>query len=176
MTKKNKKRLIIIFKIIIAIGLLALSNFLVRKTLIVNSPLFNIVSLCTIFAILIGFSLTIYTFGLSLITDIKDGLNQIKSLEDKKRDKLLAKLVDSFSEIKEDIWVIFISLVLVILFGVIKEFPNPFNFDIGSCKIPETAFMFLLIVAFYSMYDIMKALFHLSEIKLTLINYQKSKD
>jgi hypothetical protein len=131
--------------------------------------MFNFVNLFTYFGVLIGFSLTIYTFGLSMVTDIKSNIQKLEKLSEDKKDKMLISLLNGFSEIKEDIWLIFYSIIGVIYFGVAKEIINPFGWEVEKFMIPETINITLFITTTIAMFDIMRTLFNLSEINLALI-------
>jgi hypothetical protein len=155
--------------IIIAIG----SNLLVRKTDIGDLKLFETVSLFAYFGVLIGFALTIYTFGLSMVTDIKKELRSNTNFSEEKIEELLIKLANGFAEIKGDIWLIFWSIILILVFSVANIIENPFGWDLKEWEIPQTASVSLFIISTYSMYDIMKTLFNLSEIKLLLLKKGK---
>ena len=165
MTKRNR-HLIVILSITI---ILILSNLFVRETTVSEFPIFSFINLFTYFGVLLGFALTVYTFGLSMVTDIKTKIESLvdKSNEDKK--KLINKLISGFNEIKQDIWIIFFTIIGVIYFGIANEIENPFGWKIEKYKIPETIALTFFIVSTYSMFDIMKTLFNLAEINLELL-------
>lgn len=161
----NRKLLAILLIIIIA----AISNWIVRNSSISTFSMFNFVNLFTYFGVLIGFSLTIYTFGLSMVTDIKTNIEKLDKLSKEKKANMLTSLLSGFSEIKQDIWLIFYSIIGVIYFGVAKEIVNPFGWEVEKYMIPETINITLFITTTISMFDIMRTLFNLSEINLELI-------
>lgn len=170
-TKVRNKR--IIYATIFVCLTFAASNVLVRNTSILNFKILDPTSLLTYCGVLIGFALTVYTFGLSMIADIKKELITINDLSQDKKDIMLIKLVDGFQEIKEDIWIIFIAFILIIYFAIVLEIPNPFGWQIEYLMIPQSINLTLFIATTYSMYDIMRTLFNLSEIKLELLKYKK---
>jgi len=167
--KKQKKinRKLLALLLIIVISLI--SNWIVRNSSISTFSMFNFVNLFTYFGVLIGFSLTIYTFGLSMVTDIKNNIEKLDKLSKDDKENILERLLSGFSEIKEDIWLIFYSIIGVIFFGVAKEIVNPFGWEVEKYMIPETINITLFMTTTIAMFDIMKTLFNLSEINLELI-------
>jgi hypothetical protein len=172
MQKRNKnKRFLITTLIIVIIGIA--SHLLATETQVAELPIFNSLSLFTYFGVLIGFALTIYTFGLSMVVDIKKNISLMTELSEEKKTILYEKLVSGFTEIKQDIWLIFYAIILVIIFAIANEIVNPFGWEVEQYKIPETAFLSLFVLSTFAIFDIMKTLFNLSEINLELI--QKGK-
>jgi hypothetical protein len=164
--KKKKIRYIKVLSLVIIIGFI--SNILVRKTGVSNFSIFDTVGLFTYFGVLIGFALTIYTFGLSMISDIKLKIENLDKLTSVQKDVMYNKLVSGFKEIKEDIWLIFYSIIVIIFFAIAKEITNPFGWNVEELRIPETANFTLFITTTVAMFDIMRTLFNLSEINLEL--------
>ncbi len=164
-TIKNR-RLLKMLLIIIVIGLV--SNYLVQTTAISSFSIFNPTSLFTYFGVLIGFSLTLYTFGLSMVSDIKSKIDTNQKFTEEQKEKMFSLLVRGFSEIQGDIWLIFYSILIVIGFAVAKEITNPFGWNIENWKLPETVNLTLFITTTIAMWDIMKTLFNLAEINFEL--------
>lgn len=159
----------IIIPIIIAVAVTIVSSFIIKNSDIELLSIFKPVSLFTYFGVLIGFSLTIYTFSLSMVSDIK---NNISTLKDKTEDekKLMFKgLRSGFSQIKQNIWLIFWAILLVIFMAVLRNVTNPFGWNIEEYQIPDTINLSLFFLSTMSMYDIMKTMFNLSEINMELI-------
>ena len=82
--KKKNRYMRIIIPIIIAVAVTIVSSFIIKNSDIELLSIFKPVSLFTYFGVLIGFSLTIYTFSLSMVSDIK---NNISTLKDKTEDE-----------------------------------------------------------------------------------------
>jgi hypothetical protein len=168
--KKMKTRMIrrnfLLLLFIAAIGVFA--NYLVRTTPVSSFAIFDTSSLFTYFGVLIGFALTIYTFGLSMVSDIKSKIFTNKELTEDKKKEMYSSLVSGFGEIKGDIWLIFYSILIVIAFAIAKEIPNPFGWQVEKFNLPETANLTLFITTTVAMWDIMQTLFNLSEINLEL--------
>lgn len=171
--KTNKtKRFLFTTLIVSAIGII--SNYLVRTTPVSSFAIFETANLFTYFGVLIGFALTIYTFGLSMVSDIKSKIDNHKKLTDEQKKKMYLSLVSGFGEIKGDIWLIFYSILIVIGFAIAKEIPNPFNWQVEKYKLPDTANLTLFITTTIAMWDIMQTLFNLSEINLELNKDEKA--
>ena len=100
--------------------------YLVHKTSILNFKLIEPTNLFTYFGALLGFSLTLYTFGLSMISDIIKNLMELYDFKEIEKKNMLNKIINGFMEIKGDIWIIFSSLILVIFLAAVNKIPNPF--------------------------------------------------
>lgn len=165
MNKKNSRILLFIF----VIGMIgATSNILVVNTNVCTFSIFETSNLFTYFGVLIGFALTIYTFGLSMVNDIKQKIDSHKKLNEGQKRKSYDSLVSSFGQIKQDIWLIFYSILIVICFSVAKEVINPFEWNVEKYKLPETINLTLFVTTTIAMWDIMQTLFNLSEINFEL--------
>ena len=160
------KRYILVFVFIISI--IALSNIIARNTKICEYALFESSSLFTYFGVLIGFALTIYTFGLSMVDGIKQKVDNHPRLTQIQKTNIYQNLVNGFEQIKGDIWFIFYSILFVIVFSIAKEIVNPFGWKVEGWKIPETGNLTLFLTTTVAMWDIMKTLFNLSEINFEL--------
>lgn len=171
-TRTKTKR--IIFATVFVLISFAISNYLIRETSILNFKLIEPTNLFTYFGVLIGFALTVYTFGLAMISDIKKDLMDLDDFTADQKDEMLNRLTNGFKEIKGDIWIIFSALLLIIYFAVVIEIPNPFGWEIETYMIPQSSNLTLFIVTTYAMYDIMRTLFNLSEIKLELLKKKKT--
>lgn len=169
---KNRKRILLSLLVIVLLAIV--SNIIVRNSNIAKFSMFETSNLFTYFGVLIGFSLTVYTFGLSMVSDIKTKINEHEKLNTKQKDKMLNSLISGFVQIKEDIWLIFYSIILIVVFGFLKEIPNPFGWEVDKFKIPETINLTLFITTTISMWDIMKTLFNLGEINLELNKNQNT--
>lgn len=174
MKSKKTSRYILAISIILIIGWL--SNILVSNTEISKYPIFSLISLFTYFGVLIGFSITIYTFGLSMCNYIKKNIQEITEFTNDEKQILFNKLIRGFKEIKQDIWLIFYAIIFVVIFAIFSEIKNPFHWEVEKFKIPETINLTLFIISTISMFDIMKTLFNLSEINLELLNHRNIKN
>lgn len=169
---KKNKRILLLILFVSAIGIV--SNYMVRTTSVSSFSIFETSNLFTYFGVLIGFALTIYTFGLSMVSDIKSKIDSNKKLTEEKKKKMYLSLVSGFGEIKGDIWLIFYSILIVIGFAIAKEIPNPFGWQVEKFNLPETANFTLFLTTTIAMWDIMQTLFNLSEINLELNKDEKA--
>lgn len=144
------------------------SNYLIRSSSAAITNIFTTLTVFTYFGVLIGFSLTIYTFGFSMILDIKNKIDRLKNLSNQKKEELFLGLTNGFKHIRDNIWLIFYSILTVIIFGILKEVKNPFGWQIQEIKIPETINLTLFITTTVCMKDIIGTLFNLSEIAIEL--------
>ncbi|WP_442846801.1 hypothetical protein [Leeuwenhoekiella sp. H156] len=174
MTSKKPIRYFLSILIILIIGLL--SNYTVINTDVSDFPIFSLISLFTYFGVLIGFSITIYTFGLSMCNDIKKNIQEIESLSQSTKEILFKKLIRGFKEIKQDIWLIFFAIIMIVIVAILSEIENPFGWEIEKFRLPETVNLSLFIISTIAMFDIMKTLFNLSEINLELLKIKKNHE
>lgn len=165
MTKKTKRNILLL---LFVSTIVLVSNYLVRTTPVSSFSIFDTANLFTYFGVLIGFALTIYTFGLSMVVDIKSKIDSHKKLTVEQKNKMYLSLVSSFDEIKGDIWLIFYSILIVIGFSIAKEITNPFDWKVERFNLPDTANLTLFVTTTIAMWDIMQTLFNLSEINLEL--------
>jgi hypothetical protein len=171
---KNKRAYRYFMNIIFVIVIGTISNYFVRTTNVSNFSLFDSSSLFTYFGVLVGFAITIYTFGLTMVENIKNSVDRLKDFKEQDKEAILEKLISGFKEIKEDIWIIFYAIIIVVIFAVLKNIENPFGLDVSKFKIPETVNLTLFIYSTLCMYDIMRTLFNLSEINLNLLKRNKT--
>lgn len=165
---KNNSNFRKLFNFILVLFIGFISNYLVRETKISSFEIFKTSNLFTYFGVLIGFALTIYTFGLSMVSDIKSKIDSHKKLSKDKKEQMYLSLISGFGEIKGDIWLIFYSILLIISFSIAKEITNPFGWRVEYLRLPETINLTLFITTTVAMWDIMQTLFNLSEINLEL--------
>lgn len=85
-TKKNKR---ILFLLLIVSTIGVVSNYLVRTTPVSSFAIFDTGNLFTYFGVLIGFALTIYMFGLSMVSDIKSKIDNHKKLTEEQKRKCI---------------------------------------------------------------------------------------
>jgi len=162
---KSISTYLFIFLFLFAISFLLAFHYEMHKCTV-----FNTLFLFTFYGVLAGFSITIYTFALSMINEIVDNINNNETLKDSEKTDCIVLLRNGFQEIKEDIWIIFFSLVLVSISEVF-EFLNIRLFD--NYKILGTLNIFSFFISLASMFDMVKTLFNLSNIKIELIHIKK---
>lgn len=164
-----KKIFRVLIVILIFIFTLLISNYLIRSTTVESLQMFDTLSIFTFFGVLLGFSITIYTFGLSMIEGIKTNilLLQDKTLQEKQ--ELLSKLINGFHQMKHDIWAIFVAIILTIIFSILNQIPNPFGWNVSEFQIPVTVNISAFVFSIFCTFDIMKTLFNLADINLIFV-------
>ena len=101
--------------ILVMIISLLISLFLTREI-----KLLDVDVLITYIGILIGFSITIYTFGLSFLSPIKTEIAKSKIIKEEDKQPTFDGLVNGFEELKEDVWIISYCLIGIILVMVVN--------------------------------------------------------
>lgn len=147
------------------------SYWLVQNTEIEKYAIFDTPAVFTYFGVLLGFSITVYTFGLSMTENIKKGILTLENLSNEKKKALIQKIIDGFKEIEDDIWAIFWSILIVIIASIAKNVVNPFGWQVEKLQIPEVVNLTLFVFSTFCMYDIMKSLFNLSQVNLILLKH-----
>jgi hypothetical protein len=165
----NAARIGINFLVLTAIFIA--SHFLVELTKISKITLFDTSNLFTYFGVLIGFALTIYTFGLTTIPSIKNGIDCIdeKVMAKETKKEVFEQTISGFSQIKEDILVIFFSIIIIVVTAICKDTINPFGWKVQNWKVPEKVNLTLFFYSTLCIYDIIKSMFNLAEINLKLL-------
>lgn len=153
---------LLVFLIIVISYSLTLNNEIIKL------EYFSINYICTYLGILIGLSLTIFTFSLSLFDEIKRGIEEKFLSDSEKINKYLAQLKSIYIEMKQDIWLIIISLLVSFLFDVLFKIQIPFINSFKKFNIQETINISSFILASLCMYDIIRTLFGLSKLKLEI--------
>lgn len=141
-----------------------------------NVALFEPVGLFTYVGVLLGFAITIYTFTLSLVDSIKDGIHKIENKTEAEKDRMINSMMDGFGEMKDNIILLFVGLVVIAVFAMLKLVVNPFLPGISKFQIPEIALLSTFFFCTYSILDLMRSLFNLSETKLTLAKIKPKDD
>lgn len=138
--------------------------------------LFEPVGLFTYVGVLLGFAITIYTFTLSLVDSIKEGIHKLENRTEEEKDQMINSMMNGFSEMKDNIMLLFIGLVVITIFAMLKLIVNPFIPDITKYQIPEIALLSTFFFCTFSILDLMRSLFNLSETKLILAKIKPKKD
>lgn len=125
-----------------------------------NGFLFNFLG------ILLGFSLTIFTFIVSMVEKVKDRADaKFEKDEDKK--KKLQKIIDSlYTEIKDNIFFNFFSLILIGLSYLLPTSQDSFsflNFEFKSDLISNSIKLAIFLLNLYAVYDLIMISFKLSD-------------
>lgn len=126
--------------------------------------------------VLLGFGITIYTFIMQLMQPIIDNLCK-KIADEKERKRNIGFLNSAQRELKQDLWMIFICLMIVLVVGVFSNSVNLiFNFGVHHiCYIPQTVYISVYLLSFMALYDLMSSLFTVGEITIELLNTDEIK-
>ncbi|MGL2966115.1 hypothetical protein [Flavobacterium sp. XGLA_31] len=146
------------------IGCIGLSIFLVHSTGIMAEQFFQINNQITYLGVLIGFALTLYTFGLSILKDIYEAIEKISFTKIENKEEVYKSLKDAFDEIKSDIFLIFVCIIFLFINSIIANTINPFNWNVEYLKIPDIMSVSVFLLSSFALLDIMKALFGLSKL------------
>jgi amino acid transporter len=118
MTKKNKRSIrVSLFILVPFLIFLGLDKYLDINFGEFAEPKF----LFNYTGILLGFAITLYTFIVSQFSDLKDKIIE-KSNSDEDKTRKLASLKSMYSEVKDNVWFIFICLLIAILFYLVPEY------------------------------------------------------
>lgn len=129
----------------------------------------------TYLGIFLGFAITIYTFGVSMLDSIRSNIDLKDDITTAQKARFFKKLLKGFKELKQDIWLMFICFLIVIIFSIGKQI-EALGFlkeieitDTFSFKIDKGINLSIFILSLWATYDLMKALFNVSEIQFELI-------
>ena len=169
MDKKRATSLLGILFVLV-VSLYVVNNYDVSNIKIVDNEF-----ILTYLGIFLGFAITIYTFGVSMLENIKININQKEDLDPKTKAKFFRKLLNGFKELKIDIWLIFYCFLAVVIFSISKFIPvisfleSVEIIDGYPFKIRESINLTIFILSLWAIFDLMKALFSVSEITFQLI-------
>lgn len=124
----------------------------------------------TTVGIILGFGLTIYTFILQLLQPLIERLKKRFEDEDKKK-RTTGLLISSEKELRQDLWLIFFSLVIVLIVGIVSNSVElRFNFGLHDvCYLPQTVYIFVYLICFRAFYDLISSLFAIGEITIQFL-------
>jgi hypothetical protein len=114
--------------------------------------------------ILLGFSISIYTYGVQLLAGIADNIAH-SGFDDAKKAAFFDGLFDGFKELKEDIWLISFCLALLIALKV----ADALFCDETTKAVVATLSIWAFVMCNWSIFDLAKSLFNVSEISITLL-------
>lgn len=143
---------------------LILATTLVLKTDAISDEIFETNNLLTYSGVLIGFGLTLYTFGLSILKDIYEIIDKINFKKIENKETIILELMKTFEEIRNDIVVMFFSIITIFISIILANTVNPFGWNVEYLKFPEILRMSVFIYTTLALADIMKALFDLSKL------------
>ncbi|SDH62043.1 hypothetical protein SAMN05421846_101338 [Chryseobacterium taeanense] len=137
---------------------------LVKFTGVISDEIYETNNLLTYSGVLIGFGLTLYTFGLSILKDIYEVIDKISFKKIENKELIIKELKAAFKEIRNDIVVMFFAIIAIFISTIISNTINPFEWDVEYLKIPEILKMSVFLYTTFALADIMKSLFDLSKL------------
>lgn len=136
--------------------------FLSHLTAISKVDFFVINNQITYLGVLLGFGITLYTFGLSVLKDVYEAIERIEFKDKENKKNIYKDLKGLFTEIRQNVCLIFIGIIVLIFSATIEQTVNPFGWSVESLMIPNILNLFTFFLSTYAFYDILKAIFILS--------------
>lgn len=162
------------FKILL---LFALAGVIASNAKIKGLKILEFDFVLTIVGVLLGFGLSIYTFSVQLLQPIIENVE--KKIDNKERqERIIKHLKSGILELREDLWLLFFSLLIVLVVGVTSN-STELKFNIGVypiCYLAETIYITVYLIALRAVSDLMKSLFRVGEITVELLDYNKPKN
>lgn len=162
--------------LLVTVVIIMLASVLVYYTDAESFSLFDPLGLFTYVGVLLGFAITIYTFTLSLVDNIKDGIHRIENKSNADKEKMINAMINGFEEMKDNIMLLFLGLVTIVIFALLKLIPNPYFPNVSKYQIPDIALLATFFFCMCLMFDLIRALFNLSETKLFLMGMKQFKE
>lgn len=158
---KIRKVSLIVF--IIFISVFIASAVLVKYTKINVSKISDDSFLFTYLGIFLGFALTIFTFIVSMVDKIKASIEKDdkKTVDEKKETQ--NKIISFYSELKDDIYFIFYSFLIVIVISLFENVINIPNFILSKDQILIAIKLEIFLLSIYAIYDLCSSAFKISE-------------
>lgn len=157
-------------KLLISLSYIALASVILYPLILHYRP--DVSKICengflfNFLGILLGFSLTIFTFIVSMVEKVKDRA-EIKFTNNQEKMTKLQRIIDSlYTEIKDNIFFNFLSLILIgiiyLLFNLIPSF-TIFNLKIVTDILINAIKLSIFVLNLYAVYDLIMISFKLSD-------------
>ncbi|MBK7106646.1 MAG: hypothetical protein IPH62_15335 [Ignavibacteriae bacterium] len=163
--KKNK--LSPVYIILLFIWLFFISCALVKHTNINIKSISDNSFLFTYLGIFLGFALTIFTFIVSMVDKIKDAIEKDESKTKEQKNIAQINILSFYSEIKDDIFLIFYFFIIVTALSLFENVDIPFintsNFFLSKIQLIVAIKLELFILSLYAIYDLTSSAFKISE-------------
>lgn len=120
------------------------------------------------FGLLLGFALTIFAFIMSMVDKIRERIQADRALTQAKADRFKNKTTALFTEIKENIFFTFISLIIIGLFLIFQKIAVPKFHLFGEYCFDRVIFskslkLSLFLLNIYAIYDLIIISFKISD-------------
>lgn len=164
MIKKHKKSVLTIFLIITFI----ICCILIKHTNINVEPIAQNTFLFTYLGIFLGFALTIFTFIVSMVDKIKDEIEKDEEKTNIDRKNTQKNILSFYSEIKQDIFLIFFFFIVVTFISLFENVDIPLikifkDYYISKIQIITSIKLEIFILSIIAIYDLTSSAFKISE-------------
>ncbi|GBD86691.1 hypothetical protein BMS3Abin03_00612 [bacterium BMS3Abin03] len=165
MMKKNK--LSTVYILIIFIVLFISSCLLIKYTNINIKVISDNPFLFTYLGIFLGFALTIFTFIVSMVDKIKEAIENDRSKTREQKEDTESNILSFYSEIKDDIFLIFYFFVIVTILSLFENIDIPLikldQFFLSKTQLIDSIKLGMFILSLYAIYDLTSSAFKISE-------------
>lgn len=177
MKNKNKIKALIIILIILGFSW-AIIYFLKLNNIKIIQEDF----LFTYLGVFLGFALTIYTFGISMLESIKSTIETTDEeiLTSSKKKEFFTSILAGFYELKSDILFITYSFLIVVLLTLIKNLVLTERLKnilegLNSYYLLESIYLAIFLLSLLIIFDLLYSMFNLAEISLYIVKRKINK-
>ena len=176
MTKNSIQK---IFNAVLFLGLFMICLFLIKYSKINASYVSDNSFLFNYLGIVLGFALTIFTFIVSMVDKIKDGIENDNSKTDEQKKSAQNNILQIYSELKDNIYLIFVFFIVVSLFALFDRVDIPFvsigeKFIVNKQQIINAVKLEIFGLSLYAIYDLCSSSFKISETSGVFRNKKKA--
>jgi hypothetical protein len=132
--------------------------------------------LFTYLGVFLGFALTIYTFGISILENIKKPIIEAdtKDIDEQKKGIFFNSIISGFNELKANIIFITYSFILVVILAILQNIQYPSSFTevilfITHIRVVQAIYFSIFILSVVIIVDLLLSMFNLAEISLYII-------
>jgi hypothetical protein len=138
--------------------------------------------LFTYLGVFLGFALTIYTFGISMLESIKTAIDNADEqiISENKKKKFFNSILSGFNELKDNILFITFSFLSIVVLALLKNIKYPDKLQLFLDKIKpyhllETIYLSIFLISILIIFDLLYSMFNISEILLEIIRKKINK-
>jgi hypothetical protein len=177
MKSRNKLKAIIII-----LGIVIISWTIVYCLKLTDVKILQEDFLFTYLGVFLGFALTIYTFGISMLETIKTAIENTDEeiLTKVKKKEFFNSIISGFNELKSNILFITFSFLIIVFLTLIKNIKYPDSFQILFDRIKlyyplETIYLAVFLISILIIFDLLYSMFNIAEISLFIIKKKINK-
>lgn len=154
--------------VIFITGVIAICYFLITETSLSKSKLLESEFLFTAIGLLLGFALTLLTFIISMLDKIKEYVKNNSIRKPESKEQVFLRLERLYRELKDDIYFIFITLIIVSTFLVIERVTFPGSEILKRLGISKNEIIYIVKLAIFLLnlfviYDLLSITFRVSD-------------